>query len=77
VEQHSRIVISFRVSSGSYGIPSGVTGSVRVQAFDDSVEYTDAIGFRQLQQLGFEDFYWFSHRDSARSILKLATNARR
>ena len=46
LKQHRRIAVSFRVSSGSYGIPGCVTGRICVQAGDDSVEHTDAVGFR-------------------------------
>jgi len=34
---------------------------VSVQASDNPVEDTDAVGLRQLQQFRLEDFYWCSH----------------
>lgn len=46
IEQNRWIPISFGVSSGRHSIPSRVASSVSVQAGDNAVEDSDAVGLR-------------------------------
>ena len=54
--QERRIQRSFSLSTGCERIPSRVADSIRIQAGHHTIEQTNAVGLRQLQELGFKDF---------------------